>query len=128
MAIKKQIQALKNASLGKREATTQRAINAIKMMQDKNILINFQTVAKYAGVSKTWLYSETTIRNQINSLRDKRGVTQRTSDLYELNMKKDAKIEKLTTKIKMLKKTVIQMRKQLEIAYGEIYNLSSKNK
>lgn len=128
MAVKKQIQTLKDASLSKREATIQRAINAIEVMQEKDTLINFQTVAKYAGVSKTWLYSEANIREQINSLRDKDGIIKRTTDLHNLNQKKDVLVKKLNMKIKMQEKTIAKMKQQLEVAYGEIYHLNSNKK
>jgi len=126
MVVKKQIQTLKDASSLKRDDTLKRAIHAIKLMQEKNIPINFQTVAKYASVSKTWLYGEAKIRKQINSLRDKNGIRKRTTDLHDLNQKKEAEVKKLNAKIKLLEKTIAKMKKQLEVAYGEIYRLNSK--
>ncbi len=128
MVVKKQIQVLKDASSSKRNDTLKRVIYAIKVMQEKNILINFQTVAKHAAVSKTWLYGEATIRKQINSLRDKSDIRKRATNLHDLNQKKETEIKKLHTKIKVLEKTIVKMKKQLEVAYGEIYCLNSSKK
>ena len=128
MTSNKQIQALKNASSSKHDETIQRAVNAIKLMQEKNIPINFEAVEKYSGVSKTCLYRNTKIKAQINKLRSKDGIIKKSADLHELIQKKDKKITKLEKKIKSLQKKNIEIKNQLEAAYGEIYRLNSNIK
>lgn len=125
MVNNKKIQALKNASLSKHDEMLQRAINAIKLMQEKNIPINFEAVEKYSGVSKTCLYRNAKIKAQINKLRAKDGIIKKSVDLHALIQKKDTKITKLEKKIKSLQKKNAEIKNQLEAAYGEIYRLNS---
>lgn len=46
-----------------------RAIDAINELQMKDIKINFNSVAKTSGVSKSFLYDDKTIREKIEQLR-----------------------------------------------------------
>lgn len=106
----------------------ERVTDAIKVMQEKNIPINFQSVAKYSAASKTCLYREAKIKAKINSLRSKDGVIKRTTNLHTKIQKKDIKITTLINKIKILEKKILDMKNQLEVAYGEIYRLNSGEK
>ena len=121
----KKVQALKAAALSKREDTLQRVQGIIMMMQEKNMIINFQSVSKQASVSKTWLYGEPEIRKQINGLRHKLGIIKKTTDLQAVIQKKDDEMGVLHQKVKDLEKTVSGLRIQLEVAYGELYKKNS---
>ena len=70
MVHKKQIQPLIAASALKRENALQRANSALKLMQEKDIPINFESVSKYACVAKSWLYKDSKIKDEINKLRN----------------------------------------------------------
>lgn len=125
MPVDKKLQALKTAAHAKRENTLRRVLSIIKMMQEKNMVINFQSVSKQASVSKTWLYAESAIRQQINDLRHKSGVIKKTTDLEAVIRKKDGEITGLQQKIKSLEITIGKLRTQVEAAYGELYKKSS---
>lgn len=125
MKNKKQIQALMQASLMKREHAISRTHQALRMMQEKKVPINFQSVAKYAKVSKTWLYREPEIRKSINAFRDKSVIIKRSSDLHHLLDKKETQIISLNEKIKKLENTIHKLHLQLEIVYGELYKTNS---
>jgi len=117
-----QILALKKASQAKRDDTQLKVTTVLRVMKEKNIPINFKSVAKLAGVSKTWLYDQPEIKNEIEMLRVKKGTIQRVIDLKSIVEQKDNEILALKTKNKALQETIKKLRQQLEIVYGELYN------
>jgi len=117
-----QILALKKASQAKRDDTQLKVTTVLRVMKEKNIPINFKSVAKLAGVSKTWLYDQPEIKNEIEMLRVKKGTIQRVIDLKSIVEQKDNEILALKTKNKTLQETIKKLRQQLEIVYGELYN------
>lgn len=116
------ILALKKAAQDKRDDTQLKVTTVLRVMKEKNLPINFKSVAKLAGVSKTWLYDQPEIKNQIEILRVKKGKIQRVMDLKSTVEQKDNEILALKTKNKSLQETVKKLRQQLEIVYGELYN------
>ena len=121
-----QILALKKASQAKRDDTQLKVTTVLRVMKEKNIPINFKSVAKLAGVSKTWLYDQPEIKNEIEMLRVKKGKIQRVIDLQSTVEQKDNEILALKTKNKALQETIKKLRQQLEIVYGELYNQSKQ--
>lgn len=121
MEAKKSVLVLKEACLAKHEATLSRVLEALQIMKDKGLPQSFQSVAKFAGVSKTWLYSMPEIRRKIEESRSKSNTIKRNRDLHELLEKKEAEISILVQKIKKYEATVNKLRLQLEVAYGELY-------
>jgi hypothetical protein len=51
------------------EQTRQRAVTAIRRMDAAGTPINFDAVARTAGVSRSWLYTQLDLRTQIERLR-----------------------------------------------------------
>ena len=65
----KKIAALKDAAKNKREATIKRVNEALETMQKQEMIINFESVAKFANVSKKWLYQQPEFVVTIKELR-----------------------------------------------------------
>ena len=59
------------SSSKKRDDAINRARIALKEMESANMVINFQSVAQYAKVSKSWLYSRADISEEIKGHRNK---------------------------------------------------------
>lgn len=51
------------------ETTTARAVAALRRMDSAGIPITFDSVARHAGVSRAWLYSQPDLRAEIERLR-----------------------------------------------------------
>ncbi|PWY54072.1 transposase [Legionella qingyii] len=116
-----QIKALKEAARGKRAATIERVLVALKAMEEQSLPINFESVASFAKVSKTWLYASDEIKELI--------IKAKNEDGYNLYMKnqaaklitKDKEISVLIKQNKMLRQEIDELKKQLEVAYAALY-------
>ncbi|WP_426980267.1 DUF6262 family protein [Bacillus pseudomycoides] len=96
---------------------------AISKLSLEGKVINFNTVAKEANVSKSWLYKEQDIRKRIESLRKQqhshlgaRPVTQKSSRSEEVLIKT------LKMRIKELEGENTKLKNQIQKLYGELYN------
>lgn len=125
--VHKKILALKIASQSKVKDTRLKVETILRVMKEKNIPINFESVAKLSGISKTWLYRQTDLRDEINLLRKKSGKIQRVIDLKNTNEKKDIQIMELKNKNVSLKTEIKKLRHQIEVIYGELYVLKQKS-
>lgn len=121
----KKVEALKKAAADKRNAVLQRVLIALQTMQEKELPINFESLANYAHVSKVWLYSQPEISAQIKALRNKSGIIKKMANIHKQLQKKDQEITVLNRKIKGLEKTILKLRQQLETVYGELYKLTN---
>lgn len=95
--------------------------NALTEMQQNNVAISFQSVATYAGVSKTWLYSNDEISRQI---RGHRGNHERIKKLLDSNTQIDSKnkqIDILQKRVATMTSEIEALKCQLEAAYAELY-------
>ena len=117
------IQAAENKSL----KTLAKVTEVIEHMQRQDLPINYNSVAKLAGVSKTWLYNRAEVSEQIKTLR-----TANTSKVlqHDVLQNKYEKIklenEALLSKNVRLRDQVRSLKKQLEIVYGELYKAKQK--
>jgi|SRR5579872_363123 len=125
---KDKIQILNESAQNKREKTFIKVKAVLKIMHDKNIPINFESVAKLAQVSKTWLYQEPLICTEIKKSRNKNDIIQRTVDYKFASEKKDNEIILLKSKNKALMDKIKQLEKKLEIIHGELYKLKHQFK
>ena len=96
---------------------------AISKLSLEGKVINFNTVAKEANVSKSWLYKERDIRKRIESLRKQqhnhlstRPVTKKSSRSEEVLIKT------LKMRIKELEGENTKLKNQIQKLYGELYN------
>ena len=107
-----------------RKANTQQKVDeAIKRLIRANEKINFNSVSNESSVTKATLYNNADIRERIETLRQQQSQAptqkQVKRDMNENN--KDALIESLKRKNKKLVADNKQLRKQLSVAYAEVY-------
>ncbi len=117
----KQLKALKEAASKKRAATLERILVALKVMEEQQMPINFESVANFAKVSKTTLYADIAIKNQINKARDN---DKRNHYMQEQAIKlkaKDKEMAILSKQVKNLRQQIDELKKQLEMAYSGIF-------
>lgn len=124
--INKRIQALKTAAQTKRQTTIDKVNKTLAKMRDEQLPINFGSVARLAGVSKTWLYKQTDLAMEIASARIGNGVIKRVQDQSNIVQMQKNEIIRLKTKQAELKDIIKKLRKQLEVVYGELYKRTSR--
>lgn len=116
-----QIKALKAAARDKRAATKERVLTALKTMEEKSFPINFEAVASFAKVSKTWLYASDEIKELIVKTKKKEQYNLYMQNQAAKLINKDKEIGVLIKQNKMLRLQVDELRKQLEVAYAAVY-------
>jgi hypothetical protein len=97
---KNKIEVLNQSAQSKRDKTFIKVKTVLKVMQDKELPINFASVAKLAQVSKTWLYQEPMICAEIKRARNKDDIIRRTLDYQSAIAKRDHEIIQLKIKNK----------------------------
>lgn len=60
---------LREAAQARHDATLRRAKNALQVMTRRGEPVTFRRVAETAGVSRSWLYRQQELREEINRLR-----------------------------------------------------------
>ena len=60
---------LREAAQARHEATLSRATNALRRLERRGEAVTFRRVAETAGVSRSWLYRQPQLRDEITSLR-----------------------------------------------------------
>ena len=101
-----QVSALKEHNSQKKQDTVERVNKAIDKLKRKNASINFETVAKEAGVSRATLYNNTKLKERIMGLR-----------AMDLTPTSEGGAEPKKTKVQRLEATVAELRarvRQLE--------------
>ncbi|MCC2280912.1 DUF6262 family protein [Streptomyces sp. ET3-23] len=103
-------------------ATRRRAVAALRRMDATGTAITFETVAREAGVSRSWLYNQSDLRAEIERLRARHRVPatrpvpdrQRASDLSLLR-----RLEAATKRNRQLEAENRELREALALALGE---------
>lgn len=126
--MKNKLDVLNQSAQSKREKTFIKVKSVLKVMKDKSLPINFESVAKLAQVSKTWLYKEPLISTEIRKVRAKGGIIQRTLDYRSVIEKKEEELAKLKIKNKAMQEEIKHLKEQLEIVHGELFKLKSQYK
>ena len=101
-----QVSALKEHNSQKKHGTVERVNKAIDKLKRENASINFETVAKEAGVSRATLYNNTKLKERIMGLR-----------AMDLPPTSEGGAEPNKTKVQRLEATVAELRarvRQLE--------------
>ncbi len=112
----KQVDALLKAAKSKREITLSKATKALYELQSTNQVVTFAAIAKHANISVAWLYRQPNIRKQVEQLRAKS-----LPSLIAHKKAENALLCHLKTRVKTLENENKELRKQLEIVYGELY-------
>ena len=101
-----QVSALKKQNSQRKQDTAERVNKAIDKLKRKNASINFETVAKEAGVSRATLYNNPKLKERIMGLR-----------AMDLTPTSEGGAEPKKTKVQRLEATVAELRvrvRQLE--------------
>ncbi|WP_251555541.1 DUF6262 family protein [Neobacillus muris] len=113
---------IKHAKL-KTEKTIQKVEDAIKKMIKKQMRINFNSVSEESGVSKAFLYRNTELRDRIETLRKQQeglpSIKQAKRNMSDAS--KDVVIASLRKRIKDLEKENKEIKEQMKIQFGKIY-------
>ena len=111
---------MKEASQKKRADTMQRVMDALKIMDQESIPINFLSVSNFTGVARSWLYKEPAIMEIIK--KSKRQSNNQLMQDQAVKLKANAReIEVLSKQNKMLRVQIDELRQQLEVAYAAVY-------
>jgi Family of unknown function (DUF6262) len=110
------------AARRRHELTRAKAVHALRELDRTGAPITFDAVARTAGISRSWLYSETDLRAEIQRLRQttRRAphppipTTQRASDASLL-----ARLQAATNRNRALTEENQRLRRQLAQALGE---------
>jgi hypothetical protein len=113
-------QGMNEAAQKKRTDTIAKVMEALKIMENESIPINFLSVYNFTGVARSWLYKESAICELIKSAKGKINNQLMRDQAVQLNAK-DKKIEILIKQNKLLRKQIDELRLQLEVAYAAIY-------
>ncbi|MBT2639438.1 DUF6262 family protein [Bacillus sp. ISL-39] len=114
---------LKKIHQSRKASTAMKVDEAIKRLIKSNENINFNSVAKEAGLSKATLYNNQELRRRIESLRLQQ-ISAPSKKQVKRNMddnNKDALIESLKRKVKKLEDENKELREQVKFAYAEVY-------
>ncbi len=117
------IEGLRKTAQTKATAARRRAEEAIQLLLKEQRSINFKTVAETAHVSTAWLYKHEDIKQQILHLRAQQvpkpkiwiPPQERASDAS-----KEALIALLRKRVKEKDDQIKELRRQLEVAYGQL--------
>ncbi len=116
----KKTEGIIKASKDKKVETIQRVLEALTLMEKESIPINFLSVYKFTGVSRSWLYKEPAIKSQIENAKERINNQLMRDQAIRLKAK-EKEIEVLTKQNKILRNQIDELRKQLEISYANIY-------
>jgi uncharacterized protein DUF6262 len=110
----------------RKEEKHQRVDEAVTRLLREQQTINFTTVAKTAGVSKAYLYSQSALRERIETLRQQemeRAVRERAAQppAGKTNASKDLVILAKDRRIKELETENRKLQQQLKVALGKAY-------
>jgi hypothetical protein len=112
---------LTHAAAERHRRTVERAERALRDLDAEGAPITFKSVARRAGVSRQWLYTEPALRREIERLRDRAparadGVPAR-QRATEASLRQ--RLEALRAENQRLREENTQLKTELAIAYGE---------
>ena len=127
MGHKRNTQGLIENAQKKRLRTIEKTEKAIDKLLKEKKNVNFRAVSKAANVSKSWLYKEKSIAKRIVNIRDRQQPPQSAVPRNSQKASDDSKsamIRALKERIKKLEEENRALKKQLEVAYGQIHSLT----
>ncbi|SRR6266487_1368537 len=112
----------------KSEAAQQRVHQAIDQLLREQQTVNFNTVAKAANVTKSYLYAHQDVRARIEALRTQQGQeqlerqwAQRQQHQARTDKTKDVLLAAKDRRIKALEAENRQLKEDLKVARGKLY-------
>lgn len=111
-----------DAAQQRAEQTRTRAMRALRRLDDTGTAVTFEAVAREAGVSRSWLYSQTDLRAQIQALRTRTQSPSSPSSTPQRQAATDAsllrRLEAATERLRQLEDDNRQLREALAEALG----------
>ena len=112
---------LNEAAAARHERTVERAERALRELDREGEQISFQAVARRAGVSRQWLYTQPALRAEIERLRERKparsdGVPAR-QRATEASLRQ--RVETLRAENQRLREENAGLKTELGIAYGQ---------
>ena len=106
------------------EQTRQHVDQVIVLLLRENKPINFNAVARAAGVTKAYLYSQTSLRERIEALRQQQTKTQsrHMPSRGRTDTSKDMLLAAKDRRIKQLEAENRELQQQLKVALGKAYD------
>ncbi len=112
----------------KSEEAQKRVHQAIDQLLREQQTINFNTVAKVANVTKSYLYAHENVRERIEALRTQQGQKQierqwaeRQQHRARTDKTKDVLLAAKDRRIKALEEENRKLKEDLKVAYGKLY-------
>ena len=123
---KRDISGLLKSAKEKGNRTTLRVNEILQKMIKEDHVITFSQVAEQAQVSRSWLYKNDKIKNQIETIREKQ--CKKTAIDLAVTDKPDQKfiIEQLKQRIKKVQQENRILREQIEVIYGKMVEKETK--
>ena len=115
---------IKAAAKKKSDETLTKVLDALKIMEEQSLSINFNSVSNFTGVTKAWLYKQTEVKDLIDKARGTKNNLLMQDQAVQLGLK-NKEIDILTKQNKHLREQITELRQQLEVAYAEIYKKDS---
>ncbi|MEW2550403.1 DUF6262 family protein [Streptomyces zhihengii] len=104
-------------------ATRRKAASALRRMDTTGVVITFETVAREAGVSRSWLYNQPDLRAEIERLRVRRRPVPAARPVPERQRASEAsllrRLEAATERNRQLEAENRELRQALALALGE---------
>jgi hypothetical protein len=113
---------LNQAAVARHRRAAERAERALREFDAEGAQISFQSVARRAGVSRQWLYTQPTLRAEIERLRDRAparadGIPAR-QRATEASLRQ--RLETLRAENQRLRDENADLRTELALAYGQL--------
>ena len=112
---------LNQAAAARHQRTVERAERALRELDAEGAAISFQSVARHAGVSRQWLYTQPALRQEIEALRDRRPA--RTDSIPTRQRASEAslrqRVDSLRTENQRLREENQSLKAELAVAYGQ---------
>jgi hypothetical protein len=112
----------------KAEETQQRVHQAIDQLLREQQIVNFNTVAKAANVTKSYLYAHQNVRERIEALREKLGQerlerqwAERQQHQARTDKTKEVLLAAKDRRIKALEGENRQLKEELKVVRGKLY-------
>lgn len=114
---------IKAAAKKKSDETLTKVLDALKIMEEQSISINFNSVSNFTGVTKAWLYKQTEVKDLIDKARCAKNNLLMRDQAVQLGLK-NKEIDILTKQNMLLRRQIDEHKQQLEVAYAAIYKQS----
>jgi S-adenosylmethionine:tRNA-ribosyltransferase-isomerase (queuine synthetase) len=113
----------------KSQQTQHRVHQAIDQLLKEQQIVNFNTIAKTANVTKSYLYAHQDVRERIEALRTQQGQerierqwAERQQHRARTDKTKDVLLEARNRRIKALEAENRKLKEDLKVAYGKLYD------